>query len=149
MTCEASVVVPTFNRRRTLAEVLAALDAQQSVAPFEIVVVDDGSTDGTAEWLEQRGQTRPVRWLRQQNQGPAAARNRGVAMASGEVIAFLGDDTIPEPDWLAAHLARHRARPEAGLAVIGRTTGHPRIRLIAHSLQERFHGVSVTSRVST
>ena len=138
MTPAVSVVIPTFNRRRTLAEVLAALEVQQEAPPFEILVVDDGSTDGTFEWLQQRPPRgpdhplrplRPVRVLRQANRGPAAARNRGVAEAAGAMVAFLGDDTVPEPGWLAAHWAVHRERPDDfRLAVIGYTGWHPRMR---------------------
>lgn len=135
MSCEVSVVLPTFNRRRILSEVLAALDAQEGAPPFEIVVVDDGSTDGTFEWLQQRAGARPLRLLRQPNLGPAAARNRGVAAADGALIAFLGDDTVPEPEWLARHWERHRlererqpGRGRPRLAVIGYTAWHPRMR---------------------
>jgi len=133
LTLEFSVVIPTFNRRRVLAEVLAALDTQEEAPPFEIVVVDDGSTDGTFEWLGQRTAGRPLRQLRQQNRGPAAARNRGVEVAAGARIAFLGDDTVPEGDWLARHAARHRQSTTpadgAGVAVLGYTAWHPRMRL--------------------
>ncbi len=135
MTCEVSVVLPTFNRRKILEEVLAALDAQADAPPFEIVVVDDGATDGTAAGVGARAGPRPRRLLRQQNLGPAAARNRGVAAAAGALIAFLGDDTVPEPDWLARHWARHRREQERQasnevprLAVIGYTAWHPRMR---------------------
>ena len=73
--------------------------------------MDDGSTDGTFDWLGARATARPLRRLRQQNRGPAAARNRGVAAAAGAVVAFLGDDTVPEPGWLAAHWAAHGQLP--------------------------------------
>ncbi len=128
VTCELSVVIPTRNRRRILEEVLRALDAQENAPPFEILVVDDGSSDGTAEAFGRRTGPRPFHLLRQENRGPAAARNRGVAAAAGALIAFLGDDTVPEPGWLAAHLAAHRARPSPRLAVLGLTTWHPRMR---------------------
>ncbi len=133
MTTAVSVVIPTFNRRRLLGEVLTALEAQQAAPPFEIVVVDDGSTDGTFEWLQQRPARDPLcpfRVLRQDNRGPAAARNRGVTAAAGALVAFLGDDTVPEPGWLAAHWAVHQeARDGALLAAIGYTAWHSRMRL--------------------
>jgi glycosyltransferase involved in cell wall biosynthesis len=123
-----SVVIPSYQRRDVLSEVLAALDAQRVAPPFEIVVVDDGSRDGTAEWLREMRTDRPFRLLEQPNRGPAAARNRGVAAATGERVAFLGDDTVPEPGWIAAHDAAARRRGGAGLAVVGRIDWHPRMR---------------------
>lgn len=125
----ASVVVPTHNRMDTLPEMLAALEAQQGAPPFEIVVIDDGSTDATHEFLTARRFGIPTRVLRQENRGPAAARNVGVRAASGRLVAFLGDDTIPEPGWLAAHVAAHRSRGGGDeLAILGYTRWHPRVR---------------------
>lgn len=130
MTPAFSVVIPTHNRRETLAEVLGALDRQEGAPPFEVVVVDDGSTDGTAAWLATRTGERPLRLLAQENRGPAAARNRGVAAAAGARIAFLGDDTVPEAGWLARHEERHRlAGARANVAVLGYTAWHPRMRV--------------------
>jgi len=131
MEVEVSVVLPTYNRIDALPEVLRALEAQASEAEaprFEIVVVDDGSFDGTGEWLAARRFHVPVRILCQENRGPAAARNAGVEAASGRWVAFLGDDTVPEPGWLAAHRRAHRERDDAPeLAVLGFTGWHPRI----------------------
>ncbi len=134
---EVSVVVPTFNRMDVLPEVLSALDRQQGAPPFEVVVVDDGSTDGTAEFLEALAAGRaaaasgvPFRFLRQENRGPAAARNAGVEAATGAWVAFLGDDTVPALGWLAAHREAHRRQGDDPLhAVIGYTGWHSRMRL--------------------
>ncbi len=134
---EFSVVVPTFNRMDVLPEVLAALDAQTGAPSFEVVVVDDGSTDGTADFLErlaasrlQSGKNVPFRHLRQENRGPAAARNAGVEAAAGAWVAFLGDDTVPASGWLLAHRDAHRRGGDDPLhAVIGYTGWHPRMRL--------------------
>jgi glycosyltransferase involved in cell wall biosynthesis len=124
-----SIVIPTFDRLEVLREVLAALGAQANPPPFEVVVVDDGSSDGTAEWLAGFQPPYPLTRLRQPNRGPAAARNAGVAAARGERVAFLGDDTVPDADWLAWHERAWRARGAAPeLAVIGRTDWHPRLR---------------------
>jgi len=126
-----SVVIPTYNRIDALPEVLWALEAQAQdpqAPPFEIVVVDDGSVDGTADWLARRRFRVPATVRSQDNRGPAAARNAGVAAASGRRVAFLGDDTVPEPGWLAAHRRAHRERgdrPE--LAVLGYTGWHRRV----------------------
>ncbi len=129
-----SVIIPTYNRMDVLPEVLDALEAQEGAPPFEVVVIDDGSSDGTGEWLRQRTAGArspgvPIRVLTQPNQGPAAARNRGVREAAGERVAFLGDDTVPSAGWLAAHAEAHRQYSEAPLlAVIGYTGWHPRLR---------------------
>lgn len=124
-----SVVIPTYNRMDVLPEVLVGLDGQREAPDFELVVVDDGSTDGTREWLREQSFRVPVQVLTQPNRGPAAARNRGVEAAAGERVAFLGDDTVPESGWLAAHARAHREREASPLAVIGYTGWHPRMRL--------------------
>ncbi len=134
-----SVVIPTFNRLTALREVLEALDAQEGPR-FEVLVVNDGSSDGTTAWLDQRVAERrdaspALRVLHQQNQGPAVARNRGVTAARGRWVAFLGDDTVPSAGWLAAHhrvqsgdLARSVRAAGGCVGVIGRTDWHDRMR---------------------
>ncbi|MCP3959639.1 MAG: glycosyltransferase [bacterium] len=125
-----SVVIPTYNRMDVLPEVLAALERQEGAPSFEVVVIDDGSTDGTARWLRSRGFQVPVEVLSQTNQGPAAARNWGVRTARGGRVAFLGDDTVPSRGWLATHDRAGRSRPDADkVAVLGYTGWHPRLRL--------------------
>jgi len=130
MSVDVSVVLPTYDRIDALPEVLLGLEAQANDAEapsFEIVVVDDGSTDGTGEWLTERSFSVPATVLSQDNRGPAAARNAGVAAATGRWVAFLGDDTVPEPGWLVAHRRAHRERGEAPeLAVLGYTGWHRR-----------------------
>jgi glycosyltransferase involved in cell wall biosynthesis len=127
---EFSIVIPTYERMDVLPEVLAAVEDQADAPAFEVVVVDDGSGDGTGEWLRNRTFKVPARIVSQPNQGPAAARNLGVRAARGRRVAFLGDDTVPSAGWLASHARAHRERPEAAvLAVIGYTGWHPRMRL--------------------
>jgi len=124
----ASVVIPTYNRLEDLCRVVAAVraEARRSGAGLEIVVVDDGSSDGTWEWLSARAAESALKVLRQKNSGPAIARNRGVETATGEIVLFLGDDTVPQPGWLAAHLEEHRLAGDAGpLAVLGYTSFPP------------------------
>lgn len=134
-----TVVIPTFNRLGALGEVLEALEAQEGPR-FEVLVVNDGSTDGTAAWLDERvaereGAVPRLRVVHQRNQGPAVARNRGVTEAQGRWVAFLGDDTVPSPGWLAAHdrvqngdLACSVRASGGWVGVIGRTDWHPRMR---------------------
>lgn len=125
---EISVVIPTFNRIDVLPEVLGALAGQEGAPSFEVVVVDDGSSDGTAEFLRQLRAPYPLAVLRQENAGPALARNRGVAAASGGRVAFLGDDTVPSKGWIAEHhAAAARRRGEKLLGVLGYTDWHPRM----------------------
>ncbi len=124
----ASVVVPTFNRLADLKRVVRALHDQvrvQSVG-VEIVVVDDGSSDGTADWLDAAASDLDVTVLHQNNAGPAKARNRGVDAATGDVVLFLGDDTVPQPGWLHEHLEAHRIHGSTGpTAVLGYTAFPP------------------------
>ena len=104
---DVSVVIPTYDRRERLQRVLAAL-AAQDVGGFEVVVVSDGSTDGTDDDLASGATPLPVVAERQDNAGPAAARNRGVALASRDVVLFLDDDVVPAPHLVGAHVEAHR-----------------------------------------
>ena len=96
-----SVVVPTYNRLPLLAEALGSV-WRQTFTDYEVIVVDDGSTDGTAEWLDS--QTPRLRFLRQENKGPGAARNLGAAEAKGEYLAFLDSDDVWFPWTLATYV---------------------------------------------
>ncbi len=92
-----SVVIPVFNGERFLREAVQSV-LDQKYSPLEIIVVDDGSTDGTATVARSLPET--VRYLHQTNQGPAAARNRGIEQAQGSLIAFTDADDL----WPAAKL---------------------------------------------
>jgi glycosyltransferase involved in cell wall biosynthesis len=95
-----SVIIPARNASATLERALRALREQQILAPYEVIVVDDGSGDGTGEIADRLAPL--VRTLRNgRPQGPGAARNRGVAAARGSVLAFTDADCFPEPEWLA------------------------------------------------
>ncbi|MGB7564122.1 MAG: glycosyltransferase family 2 protein [Prochlorococcaceae cyanobacterium] len=102
-----SVVIPTYNRRPILEKCLRALEQQRLAAPivgYEVVLVDDGSTDDTIEWLEREAAAFPhVRLIRQDHGGPAEGRNRGVANARGDVIVFIDSDLVVTADFLLAH----------------------------------------------
>jgi glycosyltransferase involved in cell wall biosynthesis len=95
---EFSVVVPTYNRLNFLTKAIESI-RDQTYDGYEIIVVDDGSTDGTPDYLATAGND--VKWLRQENKGPAAARNLGAAKASGSYIAFLDSDDVWLP-WVLA-----------------------------------------------
>jgi glycosyltransferase involved in cell wall biosynthesis len=96
-----SVIIPTHNRRRHALRLLDALAGQHAgVGAFEVVVVVDGSTDGTAEALRAASWPFTLRLVEQPRSGPGAARNRGAADARGEVLVFMDDDIVPPPDFL-------------------------------------------------
>jgi len=96
-----SIIIPTFNGARRIDECLDALLPQAKQHEADVVVVDDGSSDHTAEVVRRYEN---VRLIAQQNAGPAAARNRGAAESSGDVIVFIDDDCVPAPHWLDAML---------------------------------------------
>jgi GT2 family glycosyltransferase len=91
----ASVVVPTRNRRDELARCLRALAIQRTERTYEVIVVDDGCLPPLLE-----EETRPAVLIRGRSQGPAAARNSGVAHARGDLVLFTDDDAIPDQDWV-------------------------------------------------
>lgn len=97
-----SVIMPTFNKAEYLELTLASF-SRQTFNDFEIIVVNDGSTDRTADFLASWGDAR-VRVLTQVNAGRSAARNAGVAVARGEWVVFSDDDRLVHPDFLAAHI---------------------------------------------
>jgi GT2 family glycosyltransferase len=105
----ASVIVATFNRRELLLCVLDALDRQSVAAEedFEVIVVDDGSTDGTAAAVQSRSWAAEIYVLQQSNRGPATARNIGLEAARGDIVIFLDDDLIPEHDFVKEHIRSH------------------------------------------
>ena len=107
-----SVVIPTHGRPAALARCLAAL-GRQTFAPkdFEVVVVDDGSPVP----VSASSGAVAVRVVRQDRRGPAAARNRGIAEASGTFVAFTDDDCEPAPGWLASLADALSAQPAAGV----------------------------------
>lgn len=104
-----SVVMPTYNRRERVRAAIEALDRQHVDVPFEIVVVSDGSTDGTDELLRSVETRVPLSAVVQENGGPATARNRGVDAATGELIVFVDDDVVAADGMLQAHVDAHRA----------------------------------------
>lgn len=103
-----SVVIPTYNRLGRLRRVLAGLE-RQTVPPgsFEVVVVSDGATDGTAEFLARYQGPLRLAPVLQANRGVAAARNSGFRRAGGELIIFIDDDVVPTPTLIAEHLQSH------------------------------------------
>src|SRR3569833_81721 len=102
---KVSVVIPAWNAQACLSRAIRSVLAQ-TLPPFEILVVDDGSTDATPSLVRQFGS--PVRLIHQGHAGAAAARNTGIAAASGEYIAFLDADDEWLPRKLQRQMSLHR-----------------------------------------
>jgi GT2 family glycosyltransferase len=118
---DVSIVIATWNRARLLEGALEALVRQQAPATlrFEILVVDNNSSDSTPEVVRSAstGAAVPIRYIFEPRQGLSHARNRGVREAHGKILAFTDDDVLPEPDWVsqvAAAMARWRAHGIGG-----------------------------------
>ncbi len=111
-TNRVSVILPTFNRAAFLAEAIDSVLAQRN-ADFELIVVDDGSTDGTPRLLAAYAGRLQV--IRQARAGVSAARNRGVAAARGGLLAFIDSDDLWRPGKLAAQVAFMEANPDMAI----------------------------------
>src|SRR5438046_2466957 len=137
---QVSVVVATHNRPERLGALLDTLSAQTLPRDaFEVIVVNDASTDGTAEFLRERGQRDdlPLRSVhRERSQGPAVARNEGWRAARAPLVAFTDDDCIVGPRWLESAVAVAKEHP--GAIVQGRTDPipeeYPRYGPFSHTL---------------
>lgn len=117
-----SVVVPTFQRRDLVLTCVKSLDRQSVNCKFEVVVVVDGSTDGTTPALRELKPSCPLVIIEQPNRGRAAACNRGAASARGEILLFLDDDMEADPQLLAEHDRSHR---DGADVVLGHIPLHP------------------------
>jgi glycosyltransferase involved in cell wall biosynthesis len=128
---ELSVVIPTYNRREILLKTLAAYQQQSCSAEIlEILVLDDESTDGTAEAVAEFSQraVNHVRYFRLTHRGPAAARNHGIREARGKLLLFADDDIVPSLHLVAEHLAWHEKYPESFVAVLGLVEWAPEVK---------------------
>lgn len=117
-----SIVMPTFQRRDVVVGSVKALARQEPGESFEVIVVVDGSTDGTVEALRELEPGFPLTVLEQPNEGMATALNRGAAAAQGELLLFLDDDMEADPRLLAEHARSHR---EGADVVFGSIPLHP------------------------
>ena len=115
-------MISTYNRASLLAGTLASLTRQTlPQGLFEVVIVDDGSTDETAEVCRAFAPTLPHRYVRQRNAGLASARNHGLYLSSAPVVLFMDDDDFADPELLEQHVMTHQRYPDDRYAVLGYT----------------------------
>jgi len=113
-----TIIIPTYNRLARLKQVLVALEAQDYPHDqFNVVIISDGSTDGTDAFFQHLSTKLDLIFATQVNQGPAAARNHGLRQANGEYILFIDDDVLPIPGLITEHMRLHAT--QANLVVLG------------------------------
>ncbi len=131
----ASVIIPAYNAEKTIGECLEALEGQ-SVKPKEIIVVDDGSTDKTAEIVSGFS---GARLLKKSHGGPAKARNFGARKASGDLLVFTDSDCVPEKNWLKEMIAPFRDSKVVGAQGAYKTKqGGLTARFVQAEIEERY-----------
>ena len=115
---KVSVVIPTYNRVSRLRDVLAAFATQTvQTSEFEVVVVSDGATDGTDDFLRAAKLPFQLVYASQANAGPAAARNHGARLATGQLLLFVDDDVIAQPDLIEQHVLAHDSNGDHAVVV--------------------------------
>ena len=144
MSCPlASIIIPTYNRKATIERAVASA-LSQTYSRIEVIVIDDGSTDGTVSVLEQyRGR---VRVVLQPNSGPSAARNRGARESAGEILAFLDSDDV----WLPEKIERQVEMMYSGEEEFQCCVCNAEIRQLDGGIDSSFHNarLRVTEPVS-
>lgn len=127
---EISVIIPTYNRAQILDECLSKLSEQTfAQTKFEVVVVDDGSTDNTEDVVQKRQSTLTnLTYLKQNNQGQGIARNLGIKQAKGKITILIGDDMYPASNFLEQHYQFHKTHPAQNQAAIGHVDWHPNVK---------------------
>ncbi len=127
-----SIIIPTHNRKKLLEKCLRSLLAQEYDSDeYEIIVIDDGSSDGSQELIRNLRKTAPnIRYFRNRHSGPGHARNTGLKKANGEYVAFTDDDCVVEKDWLRKI---EREFERTGVDVVGGSIINPTEKYIAWS----------------
>jgi len=126
-----SVIIPTFNRKEVLLRTLEGYQ-NQTIDPqrFQLIVVDDGSNDGTYEQLQQLSHLKyQLKIFRQKNSGPNSARQLGLSHADFSLVLITGDDMVPQANFLEEHLSYHHKYPDSNFAVLGFIDWHPDVKL--------------------
>lgn len=126
-----SVIIPTYSKLSRLKYVIMGLEQQTaSREQFEVIVVNDGSTDRTQQYLESIHPNFSLTLVNQENRGQAVARNNGILKASGDIILFIDDDILIPPDFIDNHIKAHKMNPNT--IILGK------INLIYAELFEQF-----------
>lgn len=129
---KASVIIPTYNRSQIVKKCLNALLEQTfSYKDFEILVIDDGSTDATKDIVikTQSSSRVSIEYFFQENKGPAAARNLGIKNAKGEILILIDDDIIATAKLLDEHINWHHQFKENNIATLGYVTWFPEFKI--------------------
>lgn len=132
-----SVIVPTYNRCTLLKRTLESL-FRQTYSDYEIIVVNDGSSDGTDEYLQNLASEGKIIYHRHQNSGLAATRKAGLSFASGEVIAFTDDDCVLPSDWLTTIAQKFEQSGVAGVGGATRTGNTHNIYAVAIDCMQNY-----------
>jgi len=141
-----SVIIPTYNCAHLIESALNSVLAQ-TYAEFEIVVIDDGSTDHTKTVLEKFDGS--CRYLYQPHSGPSVARNAGIRHSAGELIAFLDADDAWRPDKLASQVARFNHNPKIGLLESGYYICNAQLKPLRYHPSARLRGRVYESMLTT
>jgi glycosyltransferase involved in cell wall biosynthesis len=125
-----SVIIPTWNRARLLEQSLRSLSVQSLPrSDFEVILVDDGSTDETPEVCRRWAAELPLRYFRMRHAGNAAAKNLGIFTAAAPLLFFFDDDDVAHEDLLREHWQCHQQHTAEMVVVLGQTIWHPALRV--------------------
>lgn len=122
MALKVSVVLTTYNRATFLEKALISLAGQTAGnEEYEVIVIDDGSSDNTREVVKSIEPILPIKYSHQLNSGLASAKNHGLFLADGDIVLFLDDDDISDSSLIEQHLLAHNANPNLNVAILGKT----------------------------
>lgn len=127
-----SVIIPTYNRVEILQMTLSALSLQTiSKRQFEVIIIDDGSKEEELKSITSlvKKQKFSTILLQQEHRGPAAARNKGIKAASGDIVLIINDDTVPSDKLLERHIHFHNLHYKENFGLLGMVTWHPQIEI--------------------
>lgn len=125
-----SIVIPVHNQAKILEESIPSFFNQTlGQESYEVICVNDGSTDNSLEVLKGLGKQFPIKIVTQENRGPAAARNHGARETSGEILLFSQDDIVADKNLLERHFDFHQKYPQENYALVGFVTWAPELKI--------------------